>query len=73
MSAKIEWFVNKDATINREADEYVAIRNNIIICRIKREKSFCDFWVARDVLGNYLFRDQYRNDVIEWIETAFKE
>jgi hypothetical protein len=66
----IEFFVKKDTT---EADlEYIAIRDNAIICRIKREKEFDNFWVIRDIEGMYLYRDQYRNDIFEWIEAKFK-
>lgn len=73
MSAKIEWLNNDGPATNESTLEYLAIKNNQLICRIKREKVFSDFWVARDIKGDYLFRDQYRSDVFEWVEIAFKD
>jgi len=72
MSTKIEWFV-KNCIQNLDVEEYIALKNNIVVCRVKREKQFSGFWVAHDVKGDYLFRDQYRSDVFKWVEDKFKE
>jgi hypothetical protein len=73
MNTKIEWFRNKEESRSEQNIEYVGLKNNLVICRIKRGAAFSDFWVARDIKGDYLFRDQYRHDVMEWVETAYGE
>ena len=68
MNNKIEWFNNGKDEPNTE---YIGVKNNVLVCRIKREKAFSDFWVARDKNSNYLFRDMYREEVFIWVEIAF--
>jgi hypothetical protein len=65
----IQWFNN--GLDDLKGLEHIAIKSNLVIARVKREKEFSGFWVARDVKGDYLFRDQYRSDVFEWVEDRF--
>ena len=68
MNKNIEWFNNGKEEVEIE---YLAIKNNVVICRIKREDSH--FWVARGINGEYIDKSPYRNDLKELIEVKFND
>lgn len=69
MNYKIQWFNNVGA--NEGNIEYLALRDNTIICRVRREEEFGNLWVARNINGDCLEMDQYRYDLFDWIENKF--
>lgn len=70
MSDKIEWFKNGPDESNLE---YIGIKSNIVIARVKREKEYNNYWVARDIYGEVIENNQYRSDLFEWVEMNKKD
>ena len=71
MNNPTEIFKSRTHDRNETGVNYIGIKNNLVVCRIAREDKYDQFWVVRDINGEYLYRDQYRQDVFDWVENRF--